>query len=325
MSGTRMSQDVFVGIDVCKDRLDVGLWPTEETYSESNDPKGVARLAKRLARTKPCLVVLESTGRLGLPIALKLGELDVPYRIVNPRQVRDFARAMGKLAKTDRIDSLVLARWAASANLDPKPLPEKERRELQALVMRRLQLVSARDAEKKRLAGETVPRVLKSLQASITWHQRQIDALDKELDRTIRNNPDFAEQSELIQTVPGVGDKTTYMLLAALPELGTLTRQKIAALVGVAPLNRDSGKTRGKRFCWGGRSNVRSALYMAALSAMRCNPVIRALYLRLIAKGKPAKVALVACMRKLLVILNAMVRDQNTWRQPNTAAQLLEN
>ena len=152
-----------------------------------------------------------------------------------------------------------------------------------------------------------------------------IGALDKELDRTIRNNPDFAEQSELIQTVPGVGDKTTYMLLAALPELGTLTRQKIAALVGVAPLNRDSGKTRGKRFCWGGRSNVRSALYMAALSAARYNPVIRALYLRLIAKGKPAKVALVACMRKLLVILNAMVRDQNTWRQPNTAAQLLEN
>lgn len=320
MSGTRMSQDVFVGIDVCKDRLDVGLWPAEEAYSESNDAKSVTRLAKRLAQARPCLVVLESTGRLGLPMALELGKQRVPYRIVNPRQVRDFARAMGKLAKTDRIDALVLARCAESAKLDPKPLPEKERRELQALVMRRLQLVSARDAEKNRLAGETVPRVLKSLQASIAWLKRQIDALDKELDRTVRNNPDFAEQSELIQSVPGVGDKTTYMLLASLPELGTLTRQKIAALVGVAPLNRDSGKTQGKRFCWGGRGNVRAVLYMAALSAMKHNPVIRALYLRLMAKGKPAKVALVACMRKLLVILNAMVRDQNTWRQTQTAA-----
>ncbi len=325
MSGTRMSQDVFVGIDVCKDRLDVGLWPTEETYSEANDAKGVVRLAKRLARAKPRLVVLESTGRLGLPIALAMEDQGVPYRVVNPRQVRDFARAMGKLAKTDRIDSLVLAHYAESSNLDPKPLPVKERRDLQALVMRRLQLISARDAEKKRIAGETMPRVLKSLQASITWHQRQIDALDKDLDRTIRNNPDFAEQSKLMQSVPGIGDKTTNMLLAALPELGTLSRQKISALVGVAPLNRDSGKTRGKRFCWGGRSSVRTALYMAALSAARYNPVIRALYLRLIAKGKPAKVALVACMRKLLVILNAMVRDQNTWRQPNTAAQILEN
>ena len=323
MSGTRMSQDVFIGIDVCKDRLDVGHWPTEETYSESNDAKGIARLVKHLALAKPRLVVLESTGRLGLPLALKMGAKGIPYRIVNPRQVRDFARSMGKLAKTDRIDSLVLARRAESAKLDPKPLPEKERRELQALVMRRLQLVSTRDAEKSRLIGETVPRVLKSVKASIAWHQRQIDALDKDLDRTIKNNPDFAEQSELMQSVPGVGDKTSNMLLAALPELGTLNRQKIAALVGIAPLNRDSGKTHGKRFCWGGRANVRGALYMAALVAARHNPVIRALYRRLRAKGKPAKVALVACMRKLLVILNAMIRDQNTWRQPNTAAQML--
>lgn len=320
MKRTRMSIEAYVGIDVCKDRLDVGLWPSEETCSESNDAKGIVRLAKRLAKAKPRIVVLESTGRLEIPIALELGERGVPYRIVNPRQVREFARSMGLLAKTDRIDSLVLARWAESAKVESKPLPDAEHRELRALVMRRLQLVESKVAEENRLRGETVVKVRKSLKESILWLRRQIKNLDDNLESTIKNSPTFSEDSELLQSVPGVGPNTANMIQACLPELGTLNRRSVAALVGVAPLNRDSGKVQRKRFCWGGRAEVRAALYMAALSGMKYNPVIKAVYQRLRAKGKPAKVALVACMRKLLVILNAMVRDQTPWRQPSTAA-----
>ena len=320
MSGTGMSAGTFAGIDVSKERLDVGLWPSGETFHESNDLAGRERLARRLAELKPVLVVLESTGRLEVPIALELGERGVPYRIVNPRQVREFARAMGTLAKTDRIDALMLARFAQSAGLAPKALPDAARRELRALVMRRAQLVETRVAEENRLQGETVAKVRTSLKASIAWLERQIAQLDRELDRTIRGNPAFAALSDTLETVPGVGPNTVRMIAAALPELGTLTRQKISALVGIAPLNHDSGKAQGRRFCWGGRVEVRCALYMAALTATRYNPVIRALYARLRAAGKPAKVALVACMRKLITILNAMVRDHTPWRQTSPAA-----
>ena len=311
---------MYVGIDVCKDRLDVGFWPSEKTFSEPNDAKGIARLVKRVAKRKPSLVVLESTGRLEVPVALELGEAGVPYRIVNPRQVRDFAKALGQLAKTDRIDALVLARWAESARLEPKPLPDAEHRELRALVMRRLQLIESKVAEENRLKGEVVPKVRKSVKDSIGWLTRQIKRLDADLDRTIKGSPTFSEQSELIQSVPGVGPNTANMIQACLPELGTLSRGGIAALVGVAPLNRDSGKRQGRRFCWGGRAEVRAALYMAALVASRYNPVICDIYKRLRARGKPAKVALVACMRKLLVILNAMMRDRTVWRQTLPAA-----
>ena len=318
-SGNR--EMIYVGIDVCKDRLDVGLWPSGKTFSEPNDAKGIARLVKRLAKRKPSLVVLESTGRLEVPVALELGEAGVPYRIVNPRQVRDFAKALGQLAKTDRIDSIVLARWAESAKLEPKPLPDAERRELRALVMRRLQLIETKVAEENRLKSELVPKVRKSLKDSIAWLERQIKKLDNDLERMIKNSPTFSDLNDLIQSVPGIGPNTANMIIACLPEVGTLNRRSVAALVGVAPLNRDSGKSRGRRFCWGGRAEVRAALYMAALVASRYNPVIKALYLRLRAKGKPAKIALVACMRKLLVIMNAMVRDQTLWRQTSTAAQ----
>jgi len=320
MSGTGTSAAVHVGVDVSKERLDVGLWPLGETTQEPNDRQGIERLAGRLAELRPRLVVLESTGGLEVPLALELGERQVPYRIVNPRQVRDFARAMGKLAKTDKIDALMLARWAESARLEPKALPEEARRELRALVMRRAQLIEARIAEENRLPGERVKEVRKSLRDSIAWLNRQIALLDRKLDRTIKGNPEFSALSERVQSVPGVGPNTARMLAASLPELGKLSRQKIAALVGIAPLNHDSGKTQGKRFCWGGRAEVRCALYMAALVATRHNPVIKTLYARLRAKGKAAKVALVACMRKLLVILNAMVRDQTLWRQTSPAA-----
>lgn len=316
-SGKR--EKMYVGIDVCKERLDVGFWPSEKTFSEPNDTKGITRLVKRLAKRNPSLVVMESTGRLEICLALELGEAGVPYRIVNPRQVRDFAKAMGQLAKTDRIDSIVLARWAESAKLEPKPLPDVERRELRGLVMRRLQLIESKIAEENRLKRELVPKVRKSLNASIAWLERQIKDLDKDLDSMIKNSPTFSDLNDLIQSVPGIGPNTANMIIACLPEVGGLNRHSVAALVGVAPLNRDSGKSQGRRFCWGGRSEVRAALYMAALVAARFNPVIKAIYLRLRAKGKPAKVALVACMRKILVILNAMVRDQKPWRQTSTA------
>jgi transposase len=311
---------MFGGIDVSKERLDVGLWPSGETFSDSNDAGGRNRLAKRLAEVNPRLVVLESTGGMEVPMALELGEHGVPYRIVNPRQVRDFARSLGKLAKTDRIDAVILARWAESSKLDPKPLPDAARRELHELVMRRAQLIEAKVAEENRLQTATAARVRKSLQASIAWLERQIDALDKEMDRTMRNNPEFTSLGNLLLTVPGIGPGTLRMVAASLPELGTLNRQKISALVGVAPFNNDSGKNQGKRFCWGGRVEVRCALYMAALSASRHNPVIRAMYARLRARGKGAKVTLVACIRKLLTIINAMVRDQTPWRQTSPAA-----
>lgn len=321
MERTRMSKNENVGVDICQERLDVALWPSQQTCSETHDAEGIVRLAKALAKAKPKIVVMESTGRLHIALALELDKRGVPYRIVNPRQVRDFARAMGKLAKTDRIDALMLARFAESVKLDPKPLPDAERRELRALVMRRLQLIETRVAEENRLRDETVARVRKSLNQSIAWLKRQIKQLDSDLDRQIKNSPTFSGQNDLIQSVPGIGPNIANMIMACLPEVGTLNRREIAALVGVAPLNRDSGKTKGKRFCWGGRSDVRAALYMAALVASRHNPVIMAIYQRLRANGKKPKIALVACMRKLLVILNAMARDQNPWRQPNTAAQ----
>jgi transposase len=320
MSGQGMVGAVDVGIDVSQERLDVGVWPGGQTFSESNDQAGIERLAKRLAGMKPRLVVLESTGGMEVPMALELGEQGVPYRIVNPRQVRDFARGLGILAKTDRLDSLALARWAESKKPEPKALPDADRRALRDIVMRRMDLIEAKTAEENRLRGATVPQVRKSLKASIRWLKHQISQLDAELGRTIEANPFFKEQSELLESVPGVGPNTARVLIAALPELGTLNRQKIAGLVGVAPLNKDSGKTTGKRVCWGGRVVVRNSLYMAGLVGIRHNPVLKALYLRLRAKGKAAKVALVACMRKLLLILNAMVRANTPWRQTSPAA-----
>ena len=203
MSGSRKSAGLFAGIDVSQDRLDVGLWPSGEVFSDGNDSEGRVRVAECLSMLKPDLVVLESTGRLGVPIAVELGEQGVAYRIVNPRQVREFARSMGPLAKTDRIDAVTLARWAASCELDPKPLPDADRRALRALVMRCLQLIEAKLAEENRLLGEVVPHVIKSLNANIAWLKRQIAQLDKELNRTIKNHPGFAEPNDVIQSVPG--------------------------------------------------------------------------------------------------------------------------
>lgn len=316
-----MQTGMFIGVDVSQARLDVGLWPSQEVFSDSNEAKGIKRLAKRIAECKPKLVIMESTGRLHMALALELGELGVPYRIVNPRQVRDFAKSLGLLAKTDRIDALVLARWAESAQLEPKALPDEARRALRALVMRRAELLETLTAEQNRERGETVRQVRQSLKQSIGFLRRQIHLLEKQIDKNVRNHPDFLGQSELVQSVPGVGPVTANTLIAALPELGALNRQQIAALVGVAPYNRDSGNQKGKRSCWGGRADVRRVLYMATLSATKWNPVIRSLYRRLLAKGKLFKVAMIACLRKLLVILNAMVRTNTPWRQTSPAAE----
>jgi transposase len=315
-----MKTGIVVGVDVSKERLDVGVRPSGDIFSETNDGPGQARLAKRLVELKPDLVVMESTGGMEVPLALELGEVGVPYRIVNPRPVRDFAKSTGKLAKTDRIDAMVLAHWAETMKPEPKALPDAPRRDLRGLVLRRTELVAARVAEQNRLGAAPVTAVKQSLKEHIRYLTRQIRELDKKIAQVVKVNPDFFGRSALVQSVPGIGPNTAHMLIATLPELGKLNRQGIAALVGIAPLNRDSGKYIGKRFCWGGRAEVRSALYMAALTASRYNPIISALYQRLKAKGKAAKVALVACMRKLLVILNAMARTNTPWRQTPTAA-----
>jgi transposase len=312
---------MFVGVDVSESRLDVGVWPSGEGFGDGNDAQGIARLVAKIAECKPALVVMESTGRLHVALALELGEAAVPYRIVNPRQVRDFAKALGVLAKTDRIDALVLARWAESARPAPKALPDEPRRALRALVMRRAERIEALTAEQNRLRGETVREVQKSLKQSIAFLKRQIRLLEEQIDRDVKNDPEFSGKSELIDSVPGVGPITAHTLVAALPELGSLNRQQIAALVGVAPFNRDSGTLQGKRSCWGGRADVRRALYMATFAATRWNPIIRSLYRRLIAKGKLFKVAMIACVRKMVVILNAIVKANTPWRQTSPAVE----
>ena len=311
---------MYAGVDVSQERLEVAVCPSGQAFSEANAGQGINRLAERIAALKPRVVVLESTGRLEIPLALELGGQGVPYRIVNPRRIREFARARGKLAKTGRIDALILARWAELAKPDPKPLPEPERLELRALVTRRAQLVENLTREKNRLHGQTVPKVRKNRKDSIAWHERQIRQLEKALDQFIKNSPLFTEQAGLVRTVPGAGPNMARVVLACLPGQGTLNRYKIAALAGAAPFNRDSGKSSGKRFCWGGRIEARRALYRAALAGIRHNPISKDLHERPRAKGKPAKVALAARMRKLLTILNALVRDQASWRQTSPAA-----
>lgn len=236
---------VYVGVNVSKERLDVALWPSEKVFSEAHDGEAIKGLAGRIAGLNPVIVVLASTGRLEIPLALQLGARGVPYRIVNPRQIREFARSMGKLAKTDRIDALILARWAESAKPAPKALHNPERREPRALVMRRAQLIENLTRDRNRFSGETEPKARRSMKDSITWHERQIAKLDKELARFIKKSASFSGQSGLLRSVPGVGPNLTYMIVACLPELGRLNRQKITALVGVAPLNRDSGKSSG--------------------------------------------------------------------------------
>lgn len=302
---------IFVGIDVSKAQLDVALRP-EGRFSASNDEAGFAQILKRLKAAPPTLVVLEATGGLEIPITGILAAAGVPVVVVNPRQVRDFAKATGRLAKTDALDAQTLAHFAEVLRPALRPLPDEQTQALAAILARRRQLVEMLTAEKNRLSSAHTP-VRTSLRTHIAWLERELRHTDRDLAHAIRESPVWREKDDLLQSVPGIGPVGTSTLLANLPELGTLTGKQIAALVGVAPLNRDSGTWRGKRTVWGGRAQVRAVLYMAALVATRFNPVIRAFYQRLCAAGKAKKVALTACMRKLLIILNAMMKHRTRW------------
>lgn len=313
MDDVAKNMEVTVGIDVSKERLDVALWPTGENWNCTQSSDDLEALAARIGEIGPELVVLEATGGLEMPIAAELNVMGVPVAIVNPRQVRDFAKAIGKLAKTDTIDAAVLARFAHAIRPQARPLPDAKAQELKALLARRRQIIVMITAEKNRLHQARVAKVTSSIQRTIAWLQKQLKAIDADLDRMIRSSASWLAKEDILRSVPGVGKILALTLITELPELGKLNRKQIAALVGVAPLNRDSGTFRGTRRIWGGRAAVRSCLYMAALSAAHHNPVIRKSYRRLLSKGKPKKVALTACMRKLLVTLNVMVRDQRTW------------
>jgi len=309
-----MMDVTFVGIDVSKDRLDVHVRPSGEAFVVARDDKGLAALVERLRPRPPQLVVLEATGGLQVRVAGMLAAEGFPVAVVNPRQVRDFARSLGRLAKTDRLDAAAIALFAERIQPAPRPLPDEQTRALQALVARRRQLVEMMVAEKQRRSQVTNQRARTSLQAHLDWLRKAIEEIDADLDGAVRASPLWRASEDLLRSVPGIGPVLTRTLIAELPELGELTRRQIAALVGLAPLNRDSGKMRGRRTIAGGRATVRHVLYMAALVATRYNPVIAAYYARLLAAGKAKKTALVACMHKLLGILNAIMRDQNPWK-----------
>jgi transposase len=303
----------FVGIDVSKDCLDVAVLPSGKSWSTANQDEDIQSLVKQIRSLEPELIVLEATARLEMPLVGALAAGGLPVAVVNPRHVRDFARASGILAKTDRIDAQVLARFGEVMKPEVRPLKDKDTQELTALMTRRRQLMGMLVAEKSRLAA--APKaVCKDIKTHIAWLEKRLRDMDDHLADTIKNSSVWREKDALLQSVPGVGPVLSISLLAGLPELGSLDRRQIAALVGVAPFNRDSGTFRGKRSVWGGRSHLRSVLFMATLSAIRSNPVIRTFYRRLREAGKPPKVALTACMRKLLVILNAMIKSQTPWR-----------
>lgn len=307
-----MTEPVFVGIDVSQAQLDVAVRPGL-TFTVSHDAAGLVEVGKQLQTVQPTLIVLEATGGLEVPLLGALAAIGLPVVAINPRQVRDFARATGQLAKTDRVDAQVLAQFAEAIRPPVRPLPDEQTQALAALVARRRQLLEMLLAEKNRLRLAARP-IRRRVQTHITWLKRELVALDKNLTRTIRDSPVWREQDDVLRSVPGVGPVLVSTLFAHLPELGTLTRKQVAALVGVAPFSRDSGTLRGRRMIWGGRAPVRAALYMATLVATRFNPVIRAFYQRLCGVGKAKKLALTACMRKLLTILNAMAKTKTAWR-----------
>lgn len=308
----------FVGIDVSKDRLDVCFvgegepaQPTRDTCS--NDATGITALSERLQVLSPALVVLEATGGYEKACASLLSAAGLPVAVVNPRRVRDYAKARGFLAKTDRLDALVLALYARDLSPDPRPLPDEHQQALCDLVGRRRQLVAmlTQESNRLRLCG---PAVRQSIQEHIDWLSSRLKNLDRDLDQAVKDCPDWRHKVELLKSVPGVGPVVSLVLLSELPELGRLNRKQIASLAGLAPFNRDSGQFRGKRSVYGGRSHVRAKLYMSALVAIRHNPTLKAMYDRLCAAGKPFKVAQVAVMRKLLTILNALLREDRPWR-----------
>lgn len=312
------TSEVFVGIDISKAALDVGVLAPEQAWTAPNDEAGCRSLAERLRTLSPTLIVLEATGGFETLAVATLAAAGLPVVVVNPRQVRDFAKATGSLAKTDRLDARVLALFAQRVRPAVRPLKDAQSRELDALFTRRRQIVEMLTMERNRLGLAAAP-VRRDLKAHIVWLVKRLKDVDGELKDLIERSPVWREKDDLLQSAPGIGPVASVALLAQLPELGTLNRRQIGALAGIVPFNNDSGKFKGQRHVWGGRSVVRATLYMATLAAIRCNPSIKAFYQRLRAAGKKPKVAIVACMRKLLTILNAMLKTKTPWRDKMTA------
>lgn len=301
-----------VGIDVSKATLDVHVLPTHESWVVENNEAGIQQLVRRVAEMAPERIVLEATGGYEKEAALTLALVKLPVAVVNPRQVRDFAKAMGRLAKTDRVDAEVIALFGERVRPEPRELGDERLHDLEALVTRRRQVQQMIVAETNRMET-AAPAVRLRIQAHVCWLQDEMAATEESIRSSIEQCPIWRARDELLRSVPGIGDGTSAKLIAGLPELGQLSPKKITALVGIVPYNRDSGNFRGQRRIFGGRAEVRTALYMATFSAIRCNPIIRAHYNSLRSRGKPFKVAMVACMRKLLVILNTMVRFNSPW------------
>ncbi len=302
----------FIGIDISKGILDVAVIPDSKDLSFTNDAEGIMALCRKLKKIRPTLIVLEATGGLQIPVVAALGVAKLPVSVINPRQGRDFAKAIGRLAKTDRIDARILAEFGKAIRPEIRPLKDEQALELSALITRRRQLVEMLTMEKNHLV--IAPASIRpGIEESVTWLEQQLDELNTRLGLVIRSSPLWRERDELLQSVPGVGPVLSATLLAEMPELGALNRKTVAMLAGVAPINSDSGKHRGKRRIWGGRSRVRSVLYMACMTAVRFNPVLKAFYKRLVESGKAHKMAMTACMRKMLVILNAIMKSGRPW------------
>ncbi len=305
---------MFAGIDVSKDRLDVHVRPSGESFAVSRDGVGIAELAERLCAAAPTLVVLEATGGFEITVAAGLAGAGLPLAVVNPAQIRAFARAVGQLAKTDRLDAEIIARFADRVRPEPRPVADEDARALAELVARRRQVVEMIGMETNRRRQARSERVRNGVDRVLAALQAELADLDRDLDDQIKGSPAWRAAEDLLTSVPGIGPITARTLIAELPELGRIDRRRLAALVGVAPVNRDSGAMRGHRAIAGGRADVRNVLFMAALAAIRHNPVIKDLYDRLRRRGRPAKAALVAAIRKLLTILNAIIRDQRPWQ-----------
>jgi transposase len=307
-------EQVFVGIDVAKAHLDVHVLPAGDAFTVARDGEGLAGLVDRLRALSPALIVLEATGGFETIVAAALAGAGLPLAVINPRQIRDFTRGAGQLAKTDRLDAAAIALYAERMRPELRPLPDGQTRTLSELVARRRQLIEMMTAERNRRARLSRKHLIKALDRHLAMLQKDLSELEQEIDTTIRGTPAWREREELMTSVPGVGPILARTILADVPEIGTLDRKQIAALIGVAPLNWDSGTYRGRRITWGGRAKVRTALYMSALVASRHNPTLKSFYQRLLRAGKAKKLALVAVMRKLITILNAIIRDQTPWQ-----------
>jgi transposase len=317
---SEQQEERFVGIDVSKAMLEVAIRPSGERWSVANEEAGVRELVQTLEKAAPTLIVVEATGGMQSLVVAELAAAGLPVAVVNPRQARDFAKATGRLAKTDAIDAEVLASFGQAIRPEVRELKDELTQLLTALMGRRRQIVEMLTAEKNRLAS--APKaVRKEIRKHIEWLEARLKAMDGQISDTIKESPEWREKDLILRSTPGVGPVLSVSLLAGVPELGKLNRQKLAALVGVAPLNRDSGTYRGTRKVWGGRAQVRAVLYMAAVSASRANPVIRDFYQRLLAAGKKPKVALTACMRRLLCILNTMIKNGTRWRLEEAIAR----